>query len=80
MSTSFIHHALGLQGYEYVHQRFEGGGVIFRVRPKWRLLRCAACRSDKVIRRGVCQRKLRTVPIGLNLRRNTPLCIKRHFR
>lgn len=64
MSTSFVYHALGLQGYEYVHQKFEGGSVIFRVRPKWRLLRCPACKSKQVTRRGLYFRKLRSLPIG----------------
>ena len=27
MSTSCIYHVMGLQGYEYVHQKFEGGGI-----------------------------------------------------
>lgn len=64
MSTSFVYHAFGLHGYEYVHQKFECGGVMFRVRPKWRLLRCPACKSKRVIRRGVYLRKLRSLPIG----------------
>lgn len=64
MSTSFIYHAMGLQGYEYVHQKFEGGSVILRVKPKWRLLRCPACNSKQVTRRGLYFRKLRSLPIG----------------
>ncbi|MDR1346668.1 MAG: transposase family protein, partial [Bacteroidales bacterium] len=64
MSTSFLYHAFGLTGYEYVHQKFEGGSVVFRIRPKWRLLRCPSCKSRQVVRRGVYLRKLRTVPIG----------------
>ena len=64
MSTSFIYHAIGLSGYEYVHQKFEGGSVVFRVRPKWRLLRCPACKSKRVTRRGLSLRKLRSLPIG----------------
>ncbi len=64
MSTSLLYHAFNLQGYEYVHQKFEGGCVLFRVRPKWRLIRCPVCKSKHVIRRGVYVRKLRTLPIG----------------
>lgn len=30
MSTSFVYHAMGLSGYEYVHQKFESGSVTFR--------------------------------------------------
>ncbi len=64
MSTSFIYHAFGLTGYEYVHQKFEKGSVIFRIRPKWRLLRCPVCKVKRVVRRGLCLRKLRSLPIG----------------
>ena len=64
MSTSFLYHAFGLTGYEYVHQKFEGGSVVCRVRPKCRLLRCPLCKSKRVVRRGMYLRKLRTVPIG----------------
>jgi transposase len=64
MSTSFIYHAFGLQGYEYVHQKFEDGSVVIRVRPRWRLVRCPACGSKDVVRRGLYLRKLRCQPIG----------------
>jgi transposase len=64
MSTSFIYHAFGLQNYEYVHQKFEGGNIVFRIRPKWRLLCCPTCKSKQVIRRGLYLRKLRILPIG----------------
>ncbi|MCR4665736.1 MAG: transposase family protein, partial [Desulfovibrio sp.] len=64
MSTSFIYHALGLSGYEYVNQKFHFGCIIFHVCPKWRIVRCPICKSRKVIRKGCSIRKLRTVPIG----------------
>ena len=64
MSTSFIYHALGLSGYEYMGQNFHDGSIIFHVRPKWRLVRCPECKSRKVIRKGSSIRRLRTVPIG----------------
>jgi transposase len=64
MSTSFLYHAIGLKDYEYVHQKFEDGSVVFRVRPKWQLLRCPACKSKRVVRRGLYLRKLRSLPIG----------------
>ena len=64
MSTSFVYHAMGLSGYEYVHQKFESGSVTFRLRPKWRLLCCPACKSKQVTRRGMYFRKLRSLPIG----------------
>jgi len=64
MSTSFVYHAIGPQDYEYVHQKFEGGNITFRIRPKWQLLRCPVCKSRRVVRRGVYLRKLRSLPIG----------------
>ena len=64
MSTSFIYHALGLSGYEYVGQNFHAGCIIFHVRPTWRIVRCPVCKSRAVIRKGCCIRRLRTVPIG----------------
>ena len=64
MSTSFIYHAFGLQGYDYVRQSYVAGSLIFYVRPKSKLIRCPCCRSFDVIRRGVSERWLRTMPIG----------------
>lgn len=71
MSTSLMYHAFGLSDYDYVHQKFANGIIIFRVRPKWRLVRCPTCHSRQVIRRGLCMRRLRTVPIGFK-----PVCLE----
>ena len=64
MSTSFVYHAFGLHGYDYVSQKFERGKIIMKIRPKARLIRCPVCNSQRVIRRGVFLRQLRSVPIG----------------
>jgi transposase len=64
MSTSFLYHAFGLQGYDYVRQDFTAGKVILTIRPKGRLVRCPVCKSWDVVRRGTFTRWLRTVPIG----------------
>jgi transposase len=58
-----LYHAFGLKGY--VHQRTEyvGGEVCFVVEPAAGL-RCSACRSREVIRRGGRQRRFRGLPIG----------------
>ena len=64
MSTSFIYHALGLSGYDYVRQDFVAGNVLIYVRPKAKLIKCAQCKHRHVIRKGNCERWLRTVPIG----------------
>ena len=65
MSTSLMYHAFGLTDCTYVHQKFAKGSIIFRVRPKWRLIRCPVCRARNVIRRGFCIRRMRTFPIGV---------------
>lgn len=64
MSTSFIYHAFGLQGYDYVRQDFVAGNVILTIQPKGRLVRCPECGSWNVVRRGSFERWLKTVPIG----------------
>lgn len=64
MSTAFMYHAFGLSGYDYVNQKFVNGSIIFHIRPKWRIVRCPICKNRKIVHRGVCIRKLRTVPIG----------------
>ena len=64
MSTSLMYHGCGLSGYQYVHQKFTNGEITFRVRPKGALYRCPICKSRDVKRRGICIRRLRTLPIG----------------
>jgi transposase len=64
MSTSFLYHAFGLHGYEYVHQQFVKGSIHFRIRPKAKQVRCSRCKSYRVIHRGMSERRLRTLPIG----------------
>ena len=64
MSTSLLYHGFGLRGYGYVKTEYEGGKVVFTVRQKPDTLRCAACGSRRVIRRGYCQRRFRSLPIG----------------
>lgn len=64
MSTSFIYHAFGLQGYCYVRQNFGKDGIVLTVSAKERLMRCPLCGADNVIKRGRYTRRIRTVPIG----------------
>ena len=64
MSTSLLYHGFGIRGYEYVKTEYEGGNVIFTVRQATADLRCVACGSRQVIRRGYCQRRFRSLPIG----------------
>ena len=64
MSTSLLYHGFGIRGYQYVKTAYEGGEVIFTVRQETDDLRCAACGSRRVIRRGYCRRRFRSIPIG----------------
>lgn len=64
MSTSLLYHAFGLVGYDYVHTKYQGGDLTFKVEPKPFSLRCPDCNSRNVIRRGTINRTFRTVPIG----------------
>ena len=65
MSTSLLYHAFGVRkGFKYTRTLYENGSVIFVVEPKQRSLRCPACESRDIIRKGVVWRLIRTVPIG----------------
>ena len=64
MSTSLLYHGFGIRGYRYVKTEYESGKTIFTVRQETGNLRCAACGSQRVIRRGYCQRRFRSLPIG----------------
>jgi len=64
MSTSLLYHGFGIRGYQYVKADFEGGKVIFTVRQEPGDLRCGACGSGHVVRRGVYLRRFRSLPIG----------------
>ncbi len=62
MSQSLFYHALGLYGYHHLRMRIKGGAIyLYMVRAK---KRCFYCKSYKVIQRGYCWRRLRTLPIG----------------
>jgi len=66
MSQSLLYHAFGVrEGYEYRETLYEGGGVRFvlAVRPDW--IKCPACGSQEINRKGRRFRELQTVPIGL---------------
>jgi len=65
MSTSLLYHGFGIHGYDYIRTRYVGGKVVFTIHQKREDLRCSACRSRHVIRRGTIQRRFRSLPIGL---------------
>lgn len=64
MSTSLLYHAFGIRGYEHVKTEYDGGTVVFTVQQKTEDLRCSACGSRHVVRRGFYPRCFRGVPIG----------------
>ena len=64
MSTSLLYHGLGIRGYTYEKTAYEGGQVIFTIGQKREALRCAACGSARVIRRGFEVRRFRSLPLG----------------
>ena len=64
MSTSLLYHGFGIRGYQYVKTEYEGGKVIFTVRQERDDLRCGACGSSNVVRRGSKRRRFRCLPIG----------------
>jgi len=64
MSTSLLYHAFGLKGYIYQRTEYVGGEIHFTVEQASSGLRCSACRSRRVIRRGGRHRRFRGLPIG----------------
>lgn len=64
MSTSLLYHSFGIRDHAYVRTEYREGATLFHVAPKADALRCPACRSRAVIRKGVVPRLLRALPIG----------------
>jgi len=62
MSLAVLYHALGINGYHHLKTESRGGALyLYSVRAQDR---CCLCQSWKVIGKGYCWRKLRTLPIG----------------
>jgi len=64
MSTSLLYHGFGVRGYQYVKTAYEAGRVTFTIRQERGDLRCAACGSRRVVRRGFQSRCFRSLPLG----------------
>lgn len=64
MSTSLLCHGFGLRGYQYLRSKYIKGTVVFKIEQNPLDLRCPACNSAQVIRRGVLERDFKTLPIG----------------
>ena len=65
MSISLLYHAFGINGYKYIHTRYEKGAVIFRITHDKFSHRCSNCNSKQLVCRGKVMRRFRTIPIGL---------------
>ena len=62
MSLAVLYHALGISRYHQLKVETKGGALyLYVVKAK---NRCGFCRSWKVIGKGYCWRRLRTLPIG----------------
>ena len=64
MSTELLYHVCGFWGYESVTTECEAGTLVVTVGFPKSALRCAACHSGRVIRRGSYPRRFRSVPVG----------------
>jgi transposase len=64
MSTSFLYHAFGIRGYQYVRTEYQDGQVIFTIHPAPETCRCSACGSRQIISRGQVERRFRSLPVG----------------
>jgi len=64
MSTSLLYHGFGISGYLHRRSEYEGGEIHFTIEQPSERLRCAACGSRQVIRRGSRRRRFRGLPIG----------------
>jgi transposase len=67
MSTSLLYHAFGIRGYTYTRTAFIEGAIHFTMDQRNGSLRCPACGSSVVHRRGRTERTFRTIPIGRKL-------------
>lgn len=64
MSQSLLYHTFRVRGHRLKKTEFDGGFTLFHVEPTKALLRCSACGSDNVIRRGARERWFRNLPVG----------------
>jgi len=64
MSTSLLYHGFGIRGYQYLRAKYVKGTVVFKIGQNPLDLRCPACDSAQIIRRGVVERRFKTLPIG----------------
>lgn len=64
MSTDLLYHVCGFTGYQGVGAEYSDGTLRVMISQASDGLRCTACGSGQVVRRGCYPRSLRSVPIG----------------
>jgi len=64
MSTSLLHHGLGIRGYQYSSMHFKGGAIQISIFQERKRLCCATCGSHNVHPRGSKPRIFKTLSIG----------------
>jgi DNA-directed RNA polymerase subunit RPC12/RpoP len=64
MSTSFIYHALGCIGYQYLKARYKKSKIFIFIRKQSGKIRCPECDSYKIIFKGTKTRHFKSVPRG----------------
>ena len=64
MSTSFIYHAMGCIGYQYLKTKYKKSKIFIFIRKQSGKIRCPECDSYKIIFKGTKTRHFKSVPIG----------------
>jgi transposase len=64
MSISILYHSQGISDYSYYRTIYEGGEIIYKIRPQPRLIRCPICGSKDVSPRGSVMRRIMLLPTG----------------
>ena len=64
MSSTLLYRAFGFRDYQVLRTTGDDGILTLHLRQDPKHDRCSACRSANVIRHGVQERILRTVPLG----------------
>ena len=62
---TLLQHSFGVRDQEYLKTEYHDGHISIHIKSKADKLRCSACGSANVVRKGKVQREFRTVGIGL---------------
>lgn len=64
MSTGIVYHAFGIRDYQYQRTDYVEGRMVVTITQERRKLRCPACGSAEVHKRGETWRSFHSVPVG----------------